>query len=379
VVAIPLIAIFAAYFGILAALIAMTRGRNLFVRAALVGLFVAGIEWLRGDAWYLRFPWYTVPHALAQEPACLAPVRWLGTYGFSFAIWFIVALGVFGHYAWWAALALFPAASLLLPAVDPTDRKALLIQTEQSFGAATLVRSWPSFSTGDIDLVVLPEYAYPVSPEAALASKNGPAALAHKYRCPVIFGAKQEISGSRAFRNVAVVTDARGKIVGTFTKQLPVPLFVDGIPGTRRPVFPVQGGILGVAVCYDFDAPEIANSLVGRGATVLVAPTFDAMSWGHAQHVHHELLVRLRAVENDRWILRTASSGRSEAVNPHGEPSAEGVEIGKEGIVVVGFAQENTTPPGSRLALLGPAAAFGTLTFLVGYVLWAIVRRRRES
>src|ERR1051325_3242651 len=53
--AIPLIALMSGYFGILATLIGMTKGRSLWVRAVFTGLFAVAIEWLRGDAWYLRF------------------------------------------------------------------------------------------------------------------------------------------------------------------------------------------------------------------------------------------------------------------------------------------------------------------------------------
>jgi len=52
VLAISLIAIMAAYFGLLATLIAMIRKRPPLARAALAALFAVGVEWLRGDAWY---------------------------------------------------------------------------------------------------------------------------------------------------------------------------------------------------------------------------------------------------------------------------------------------------------------------------------------
>jgi predicted amidohydrolase len=223
-----------------------------------------------------------------------------------------------------------------------------------------------------VDLAVLPEYAYDLPPVEVLASRYGPAALARKHRCPVVFGARETIADGSNFYNVAAVIDADGKMLGSFAKQRPVPLFRDGIAGKNRPVFPMDRGVLGVAVCYDFDAPAIAATLVGQGATVLVDPTFDAMSWSRIQHVHHELLLRLRAVENDRWILRCASSGRSEAVDPHGYPSANGIEIGKTGSAVVGFAHaaEASYPLGGQLYFLGPVAAAACLVYVLWFWLW---------
>jgi apolipoprotein N-acyltransferase len=373
VLAIPLIGLFAAYFGLLAGLVGLTKGWSPWLRAVLAGLFAVGVEWLRGDAWYLRFPWYTVPHALAQEPRSIAPVRWLGTYGFSFAIWAVAALGAFVHYRFWAALALIPAGWLLLPEITAPTHKALLIQGEET---SRIERVMAQFSGQEVQLAVLPEYAYRSSPAQALTSPHGPAQLARGCDCPVIFGARADAAGKK-FRNVAVVIDSRGRVLGDFTKQHPVPLFLDGVAGTERPVFPLRQGTLGIAICYDFDAPEVAADLVRRGATVLVAPTFDAMSWGRLQHRHHELLLRLRAVENDRWILRSASSGRSEAVNPHGEPSVQGVEIGETGFAIVAFAHSDSFPWGGQAHVLGPIAAAASGLVVGAYWLRRLLGRRR--
>ncbi len=367
--AVPLLAIMAAYFGLLGHLIALTRSVRPLVRAALVAVFAVGIEWLRGDAWYLRFPWYTVPHALALEPACIASARWLGTYGLSFVIWLIAGLGAFSSYPYWLVFFLIPAPSWVLPELDAGDKRALLLQTEVPEGVEHLI---PKVTAESVDLAVLPEYAYLSSVRVALASEQGPAALARKLDCPVVFGAVEGRYGEKGFVNIAVVFDRHGRLVGTFQKQRPIPLMNDGVAGTERPVFPLEQGVLGVAVCYDFDAPAIAASLVRSGATVLVSPTYDAMHWGRIQHVHHAQLQRLRAVENDRWLLRAASSGRSEAVDPHGRPSEAGIEIGEVGQLIVAYGHRDTFALGGQLAFLGPAMGVGTLAYLVavGLVGW---------
>jgi apolipoprotein N-acyltransferase len=372
-VTLGLMGLFALYFGVLGMLIGMTKDWRPIARAALAGIFAVGIEWLRGDAWYLRFPWYTIPHALAQSPVWIAPTRWLGTYGLSFAIWFILALGLFYRPWVWATVLLLPACSLLLPVFDPPDRRALLMQTEELYGVEKLIPR--AKVDAPVDLALLPEYSYFDPYPRALASKIGPAALARRLSCPVIFGAKAEYPEDLAFENVAVVLDADGKVLGTFTKQRPVPLMNDGRPGTSRPVFALNQGTLGVAVCYDFDAPEVPATLVHSGATVLVAPTYDAMDWSKVQHVNHELLLRLRAVENDRWIVRTASSGRSEVIDPHGRPSAEGIEIGEQGTIVLGYGHRHTQTLGSWTYMLGPAAAAMSLVFGT----WWAWKRRREQ
>ena len=376
--AVPLLGLMAAYFGLLATLIGLTRGLKVPARAALVALFAVAVEWLRGDAWYLRFPWYTPPHALAAAPAWLALARWLGTYGLSYVVWLIAATAAFGRLRACIAFLLLPAWALLLSPIGEPDRRALLLQIEQPGTVEQLIARAPAAKA---DLAVLPELAYLTSPESALAVKNGPAALARKTASVVVFGAVEGTYGIGPFDNVAAVIGPDGRLLGTFPKQRPVPLMADGTPGERRPVFRVgQNEVLGVAICYDFDAPAVAGSLVGKGATVLVAPTLDAMEWTRAQHEHHALLFRLRAVENDRWLVRAASSGRSEVIDPHGVPSKEGIEIGEVGRLELPFAHRRARALGGRLAFLGPAAAVAALLFLAVHVLkWARGRWRERA
>jgi hypothetical protein len=173
--AISFVGLMAGYFGLMATLVGMTRGRRPMVRALLIAMIAIAVEWLRGDAWYLRFPWYTVPHALAAAPAWIAPARWVGVYGLSFLVWFIAALGCLKSPAYWLAFIFFPIVSLALPAVDKPSHRALLIQVEEPERIQPLLAEVPGEK---VDLAVLPEYAYPYSVEEAIKSKWGPADFA---------------------------------------------------------------------------------------------------------------------------------------------------------------------------------------------------------
>jgi apolipoprotein N-acyltransferase len=376
-VAISFVGLMAGYFGLLATLIALTRQRPVWVRAALVALFAVAVDWLRSDAWYLRFPWYTAPHALAASPAWIAAAAWLGTYGLTYFIWFIGATGAFASYRYWLAFLILPACCYLLPSVGVPDRTALLVQSEN----ASLTRSLLDGKvTGPVDLAVLPEYAFPTLLERTLTARQGPVRFAQKLACPVVFGTVEGGDyGEPGFQNVAAVLDAEGKLIGTFPKQRPVPLMLDGPPGNRHPVFALPEGTLGVGLCYDFDAPSVAGSLVADGATVLLAPTGDLMSWGRIQHVHHELIHRLRAVENDRWLLRATSSGRTEAIDPHGVPSAEHLDIGETGTLHVAFGHRSSFALGGRLHWLGPLAGAATLVLLLFQVVQTLRSRRKQA
>ncbi|HEV8060080.1 MAG TPA: nitrilase-related carbon-nitrogen hydrolase [Gemmataceae bacterium] len=375
VYALVLIVIMANYFVLLASLIAMTRESPAAVRALAVAIFAMAVEWFRGDAWYLRFPWYTPPHALAQSPIWISSCHWIGTYGLSGLVWGIAAWTTFGKPYFALAYLVLPVGSFILPAVEPPNQSAVLVQCEDTSKLEPLLSAIP---TEQVDLVVLPEYAYPYGIDTALKSKHGPVALAKRLACPVIFGTVDGTYGAPNFQNVAAVLDDHGNLVGTFPKQRPVPLMVDGRPGDRRPVFPFSIGTLGIGLCYDFDAPAIAGSLTAAGATILVAPTGDLIPWGRVQHTNHELLVRLRAVENDRWVLRATTSGRSEAVDPHGVPSKEHLEFGETGKLVVSFASRTSFALGGRLYFLGPLAGGVTLLFLL-WNAWLVARKHRAG
>ncbi len=369
--ALSLVVLMAAYFGLFASLVGMTSSLPLLVRCLAIGCFAVAVEWLRGDAWYLRFPWYTPPHSLAQAPPLIAGCRWIGVYGLSFAMWFMAAAAALGRPIYALAFLLFPASFLLLPRFAEPDRTALLVQVEESHRVLGLLASLPQRY---VDLVVLPEYAFPEGIDTGLNPERGPIAVARRLECPVVFGTVQGRYGEPGFQNVAAVLDEDGCLMGTFPKQHPVPLMVDGLPGDRCPVFPVADGTLGIGLCYDFDAPAVAGRLTSGGATVLLAPTGDLMSWGKVQHLNHELLVRLRAVENDRWVLRPTTSGQSEAIDPHGFPSTESLGIGEVGTVQVPFGHRETVSLGSSAFWLGPIAAFVTCGFVLLCGLLSILR-----
>ncbi|MFL5243022.1 MAG: nitrilase-related carbon-nitrogen hydrolase, partial [Gemmataceae bacterium] len=360
--AVPLIALMGGYFGLLGIFIGLTKGKPPLLRSALIALFAVGVEWLRGDAWYLRFPWYTAPHALALSPAWIAAARWVGVYGLSFIIWFVAGLTVLARFYYGAMFLLLPFCSLLLPPLQEADQQALLIQGEETSKIEGVIKEVPN---GQYSIIVLPELAYTGSVSSAMQSKQGPATLVKLFHCPVVFGAIEGGYGEQNFENVAVVIDAEGNVLGTFTKQHPVPLMLDGRPGKERPVFPISPDeVLGVAICYDFDAPVIAASLVRRGATVQVAPTFDAMHWGlHQRGVPRVLSVVAAAsglslpiphwTTGRLWLLRLGHAVLTMALDK-GDDWAwlmdHSVQIGQEKcLVILGIRLRDLPKPGQCL------------------------------
>ena len=312
---IGLLAIFGLYFGLLGLLIGMSRGRPLLMRALLVGLFAAGVEWLRGDAWYLRFPWYTVRHALARSPeAWIAPVRWLGVYGFTIAVWSIAALGAFGRPWAWLAFSLIPASSLLLADFDAPDRQAILFQTENPHchGADPVGRTRRADSprrhagvhvSGSVsEAAHQPERPGCPGPEAWQSG-----CLRRDRRRPARFFSerrRRSRPGWKRDRPVSRTSNGRCRCSATVGRE---PRCGRSSPWTRER----SASPFATTGCRKWPGASFAPA-----QRCCLPPNYDSMQWGAMQHVHHALLFRLRAVENDRWIIRASSSGRGEGDRP---------------------------------------------------------------
>ncbi len=93
-------------------------------------------------------------------------------------------------------------------------------------------------------------------------------------------------------------------------------------PGNSRA--PLQAGDqrLGVFICYESIFPNEIRQLVSQGAEVLVNISNDGWygdSGAWAQHLNQ---ARMRAVENNRWLLRDTNTGLTAAIDPYGRTVA---------------------------------------------------------
>lgn len=74
----------------------------------------------------------------------------------------------------------------------------------------------------------------------------------------------------------------------------------------------------GVLVCYEAIFPELARAYTKAGSSLLINITNDAW-FGHSSAPYQHLaMARFRAIENRRWLARSANTGISALIDPGG-------------------------------------------------------------
>jgi apolipoprotein N-acyltransferase len=89
-------------------------------------------------------------------------------------------------------------------------------------------------------------------------------------------------------------------------------------PGEFRQAFPLWGRMAGVFICYESAFANHVAAVTRLGSNVLVNPANDGYfgtTWARQQHLQ---LVRMRAAENRRWVLRPTNNGESAVVDSAG-------------------------------------------------------------
>ncbi len=166
------------------------------------------------------------------------------------------------------------------------------------------------------------------------AFRDYTARIAQTAQAPFLFGAVG-FTPQREPLNSAVMMDPSGKIVDRYDKINLVPFgeFIppmfgwvnritkeigDFVPGERVVVFPLDGHKLGAFICYESVFPDLVRQFVRGGAEVLVNLSNDGYFGHSAAHQQHLEIVRMRAAENRRWILRATNDGITAAIDPAG-------------------------------------------------------------
>lgn len=187
------------------------------------------------------------------------------------------------------------------------------------------------------DVVVFPEYCYfaPTNLEESRKYAEtipGPltesmAALAKKYQVNIIPGTFVEKAESGKVLNACVFVDRQGEIAATYRKIH----LMDAIgfkesdyvePGNELCVFDSDIGRVGMMVCYDLRFPELARSMVMKGADILFVPSdFPAGRPLPPRTDHWDILIQSTALLNLTYVVAVNQYGPLHKENPFGRSS----------------------------------------------------------
>jgi apolipoprotein N-acyltransferase len=104
-----------------------------------------------------------------------------------------------------------------------------------------------------------------------------------------------------------------GKIANTISTEAG-----DFTPGKRVVTSPMDSHYIGTFICYESVFPNFVRQFVRDGADALFTISNDGWFGKSAARDQHLSIVRMRAAENRRWILRAANDGVTATIDPAG-------------------------------------------------------------
>ncbi len=239
-------------------------------------------------------------------------------------------------------LSRYPSAHFLLGIPELADTPSVFLVRPQSpvEGADPNVPS-----ATPTDLIVWPESPAPFA-DTDPQFRAAMSALARSTQAPIIVGntglepnptAK---SGYTLYNRASYITP-EGAFGGHYDKMHLVPFgeyvpykefffFAKNLlnevglfePGKERTIFKTGGHAYGVFICYESIFGDEVRHLTQQGADALINISNDGWYGDTSAAWQHLNMVRMRAIENHRWILRATNTGVTAAVNPYGRVTA---------------------------------------------------------
>jgi apolipoprotein N-acyltransferase len=363
------------YHGLFGLLLSLSVGPGRDNRLALVA---APFLWVAVELARTRitgFPWDLLGTAQVDNISLSRITTWTGVYGVSFEI-LLVNVAVAAAFlvprkkrntlliASLVAAAVLQAGRFVDAPALPADHAALLVQenvaVDETWTRGTFQRTLreltdlsvkeaasssshlPDSKAGDVDLLVWPESPAPFFTSDPLF-RDPVSQMAREAHSWVVTGAigtmpamQSGKSAPEVFNSAALVspsgdwTARYDKVhLVPFGEYLPFPRLFAFAGGLTKEVGEFQAGTsrsplvagntrLGVFICYESVFPGEVRQFAEQGAQVLVNLSNDGWygdSGAYAQHLNQ---TRMRAIENDRWILSATDTGVTASIDPYG-------------------------------------------------------------
>jgi apolipoprotein N-acyltransferase len=231
-----------------------------------------------------------------------------------------------------------------IPILDVADWTSEYFQdtlrdlNSMSFDAASQKPSRPSPEVRS-NLIVWPESPAPFS-DGDPVFRNAVSNLARESQAWVLtgdIGASPAGQSSRQMYNSASLVSPSGEWTARYDKVHLVPFgeytpfprlfsFAGGLTkevgaftaGQAHVPLDAGGARLGVFICYESIFPDEVRQLAASGAQVLVNISNDAWYGDSGAYAQHSRQTRMRAIENNRWLLNDTNTGLTAAIDPDG-------------------------------------------------------------
>lgn len=371
-------------------------------------------EYLREAIPFGGFPWHLLGEAVIDLGPLPQLARWTGTFGLSFlavavatllgrrwllrddrllaaqnamlAIAVVVAWAVAGQLATPRAGS-GEAGTMKVALLQPDIRQEMRWDAGRTMEIFELMRSMTIRAAG-ADLIVWPESSVPLAYMDTPFWREFIEGFSRTTGADLIFGSVARDEKTGLYWNSAYLVSG-GEPRGRYDKNHLVP-FGEYVPAKRALFFaeklvhavgefehgtsvaPMDGRArYGPAICYEVVFPAITRSAVAQGAELIVTITNDAWFGDSAAPPQHLAMARMRAIETDRWVIRSATTGISAVIDPTGR-IVRSIPLGEQGTIetTVGLRRTRTT-----YVVVGDWPAWGAIAGLVAF---AIGRRRRR-
>ncbi|MCS7281107.1 MAG: apolipoprotein N-acyltransferase [Desulfobacterota bacterium] len=187
------------------------------------------------------------------------------------------------------------------------------------------------------NLIVWPETALPFTLEEGGLMVDEFSKFVRILNVPLLVGALSRDETKKLY-NSAFLFDSYGKVIGIYRKVHLVPFgeytplieyfpFLEKIsvagedfsPGkSHEPLLLPGFGRIGVLICYEGIFPQISRKTVIEGAEILINLTNDAWYDRSSAPYQHFAFYIFRAIETDRFVVRSANTGISAVIDPKG-------------------------------------------------------------
>ena len=348
------------------------RGR-FCTRFALLRVFAAAgmwaiFEWSQTIGWW-GVPWGRLPIGQSDYLVGLQTASWFGTYFITFmvvSVNFILAYALLASQKWKLSVILaaslltfqYGAGALIWFTADVTEGEALRVACIQ--GNVSSSDKWSADSdikTTEVytrlvkqaaddgaELILLPETAFPYDFDADRYKHFDTMFkdMSKEYGVYIIVGAYTHTE-EKSSLNSLICYESDGERVETvyskrhlvpFGEYVPLrPLIETLIPpladlvlssgdidfGEGANIIDAGGVGIGGLICFDSIYESLAYDSVREGAELICLSTNDSWFSDSAALYMHNAQAQLRAIENGRYLVRSANTGISTVINSRGE------------------------------------------------------------